>query len=106
LIFFAKIFLESQSHTQLSIEFLMEKAKLFSSLRDQLNERQERVLQRMFKEGLDGFKGGLSAENYITITKTSRPTATRDLQDLLEKKAFIKTGEFKSTRYHLNFPKK
>lgn len=39
----------------------------------------------MFREGTAGFKGGLSAENYIAIAKTSRATATRDLQDLVEK---------------------
>ncbi len=38
----------------------------------------------MFREGPDGFRGGLSAENYIAITGTSRATATRDLQDLVE----------------------
>jgi len=35
----------------------------------------------MFRQGIDGFKGGLSAENYIGINKTSRATATRDLQE-------------------------
>jgi len=46
----------------------------------------------MFEEGIDGFKGGLSADNYISISKTSRATATRDLQDLVEKGALTKTG--------------
>jgi Fic family protein len=55
----------------------------------------------MFREGIDGFKGGLSAENYISISKTSRATATRDLQDLVEKGALTKTGELRHTRYHL-----
>jgi Fic family protein len=55
----------------------------------------------MFKEGIDGFKGGLSAENYITIAQTSRATATRDLQDLVEKGALIRTGERRHTRYFL-----
>jgi Fic family protein len=55
----------------------------------------------MFREGIDGFKGGLSAENYISITKTSRATATRDLQDLVDKRALTKTGELRHTRYHL-----
>jgi hypothetical protein len=44
----------------------------------------------MFQEGLDGFKGGLSAEDYIRITKTSRATATRDLQNLVAKDALTK----------------
>ena len=56
----------------------------------------------MLREGIDGFKGGLSAEKYISITKTSRATATRDLQDLVEKGALTKTGELRHTRYHLN----
>ena len=55
----------------------------------------------MFMEGPEGFKGGLSAENYISITGTSRATATRDLQDLLQQGALTKTGELKSTRYYL-----
>ncbi|MFX7090477.1 hypothetical protein ABTH94_20130, partial [Acinetobacter baumannii] len=50
---------------------------------------------------IDGFKGGLSAENYITITGTSRATATRDLQDLVETGAFTRTGELRHTRYAL-----
>jgi Fic family protein len=57
----------------------------------------------MFQEGLDGFKGGLSAEDYIRITKTSsRATATRALQDLVAKDALTKTGELRYTRYSLN----
>ncbi len=56
----------------------------------------------MFKEGPEGFKGGLSAENYIIVTKTSRATATRDLQDLIINKALFKKGELKHTRYYLN----
>ncbi len=34
-----------------------------------LSERQEKVIARLFREGIDGFKGGLSAENYISITE-------------------------------------
>lgn len=47
-------------------------------------------------------KRGLSAENYIAITKTTRATATRDLADLVKKGALIKTGELRHTRYRLN----
>lgn len=55
----------------------------------------------MFREGPDGFKGGLSAENYIAITGTSRATTTRDLQDLVEMGALNRTGERRHTRYWL-----
>ncbi len=56
----------------------------------------------MFREGPEGFAGGLNAEKYIAIAKTSRATATRDLQDLVEQGALLRTGERKHTRYWLN----
>jgi len=101
LVYFAQTVLEAQRYTQRLIDFLIEKTKLYDRLRDQLNARQEKVLARMFREGLEGFKGGLRAENYLAITKTSRATATRDLQDLVEMEVFRRTGERKHTRYAL-----
>lgn len=77
-------------------------AKLYDRLKNQFNERQEKAIARIFREGLEGFKGGLSAENYISITQTSRATATRDLQELVAMGVLFKTGELKATRYHLN----
>lgn len=101
LVNFAETVLEAQELAQRTVDFLIAKTKFFDRLRGQLNERQEKVIARMFREGPAGFKGGLSAENYITITGTSRATATRDLQDLVSKVALSKTGERKGTRYHL-----
>lgn len=46
----------------------------------------------MFREGPTGFKGGLSAENDIAITGTSRATTTRDLQGMVEMGALILDG--------------
>lgn len=36
------------------------------------------------------------------LTGTSRATGTRDLQDLVEKQALVRTGTLMSTRYHLS----
>ncbi len=102
LVYFAKTILNAQDYSIKMIDFLIEKTKLYDRLREKINSRQDKALARIFREGLDGFKGGLSAENYISITGTSRATATRDLQELVELKALTKTGELKSTRYHLN----
>ena len=102
LIYFAKTILDAQNYTQSLINFLIEKAKFYDRLKAILNERQEKVIERMFREGVEGFKGGLSAENYIRITNTSRATATRDLKDLVNKGALNKTGQLKHTRYYLN----
>ena len=102
LAYFADTVLEAQRNTILRVDFYIAKAKFYERLRGRLNERQEKAIARLFKEGIDGFKGGLSAENYISITKTSRATATRDLQDLVEKGALTRTGELRHTRYLLN----
>ena len=99
--YFANTIIEAQNNTIKRVDFYVAKAKFYQSYRDQLNERQAKVIARMFREGIDGFKGGLSAENYISISKTSRATATRDLQDLVEKGALTKTGELRHTRYFL-----
>ena len=99
--YFASTVLEAQNNTIRRVDFYVAKAKFYENFRDELNERQAKVIDRMFKEGIDGFKGGLSADNYISISKTSRATATRDLQDLVEKGALTKTGELRHTRYHL-----
>ena len=100
--YFAQTVLDAQDETQVLIDFLIAKARFFDKFRGQINERQEKATLRMFKEGPKGFKGGLSAENYIRITGTSRATATRDLADLVQKDALTKTGEYKSTRYYLD----
>lgn len=56
----------------------------------------------MFREGPEGFKGGLSASNYMKITGASSATSTRDLADLVEKGALIRQGEKRHARYHLD----
>jgi Fic family protein len=55
----------------------------------------------MFAEGPDGFTGGLSANNYRTITGAATATATRDLADLVRLGALRREGARKSTRYYL-----
>ena len=101
LTYFAQVVLDALDATQVLIDFLIAKAKFYDRARGQINERQERVIERMFREGPEGFKGGLSAANYISISGAARATATRDLQDLVEKRILTVTGTLKSTRYHL-----
>ncbi len=101
LLWFARIVIESQKSTLAYIEFIIQKAKLMDRLRGQLNERQEKVLLRMFREGLEGFEGGLSAKKYMQLTGATTPTTTRDLHALVEKEVLRRQGELKSTRYFL-----
>ena len=101
LVYFAETVLQAQDYSLALVEFLIAKTKFFDRLSGNLNPRQEKTLVRMFREGLEGFKGGLSAENYISITDAARATASRDLADLVAKGALTRTGERRYTRYQL-----
>lgn len=103
LVTFGKMILDAQIHTQKLIRFLIEKARVYDRVRGRLNDRQEKALARVFREGLDGFKGGLSVSNYLSITGASRATATRDLHQMVTLGALTRTGDLKSARYHLPF---
>lgn len=104
LMWFAGIAIEAQRQTIALVEFLIDKTKLLDRLKGQLNSRQEKALLRMFREGPDGFKGGLSAGKYSTITGASPATTTRDLADLVAKGALVREGERRYARYHLSVP--
>jgi Fic family protein len=104
LMWFAGIAIEAQRRTIALVEFLIDKTKLLDRLKGQLNERQEKALLRMFREGPEGFKGGLSAGKYSTITGASPATTTRDLADLVAKGALVREGERRYARYHLSIP--
>ena len=104
LAWFAGTAIQAQQRTTSLVEFLIDKAKLLDRLRGQLNQRQEKALLRMLREGPDGFKGGLSASKYATITGASPATATRDLAELVTMGALIRAGERKHTRYQIAIP--
>jgi Fic family protein len=104
LAWFAGVAIEAQHRTIALVEFLIDKAKLLDRLRGQLNERQEKALLRMLREGPEGFKGGLTAGKYSTITGASPATVTRDLADLVEKSALVRAGERRHARYDLAVP--
>ncbi len=103
-IYFAETILTAQRRAQELVNFVLAKTKLFDRLRHKLNDRQTKVLTRMFREGPDGFNGGLSAKNYLTIAQTSQSTATRDLSELVEIGVLRRTGDRKATRYYLVLP--
>ncbi|HEX8836281.1 MAG TPA: Fic family protein [Candidatus Acidoferrum sp.] len=104
LVWFAGVAIEAQRWTIALVEFLIDKTKLLDRLKGELNARQEKALLRMFCEGPDGFKGGLSAGKYSNITGASPATATRDLAELVAKGALVREGERRYARYHLSIP--
>jgi Fic family protein len=102
LCWFAGVAIEAQRRTASLIEFLLDKTRLLDRLKGQLNERQEKALLRVLREGPEGFKGGLSAGNYMIITGATVPTATRDLADMVTKGALVRSGERRYARYRAN----
>jgi hypothetical protein len=69
-ILFAQIVLEAQIQTEKEIEFTLKKAKLFDQYERYLNERQLKIIRRMFEEGPEVFEGGMNATKYKGITGT------------------------------------
>ena len=104
LVWFAETTLEAQVWSERRLIRSIEQRRLFERLAGQLNERQRKVLSRLFQEEPDGFKGGLSAGNYQRITGAAASSATRDLTDLVAKGALRRTGSRRHTRYWLDVP--
>ncbi|MEJ7740326.1 MAG: Fic family protein [Chitinophagaceae bacterium] len=100
--YFVSIILEAKVQEKQFVDFILKKTKFFDRFKNVLNERQLKVVRRMFDAGPEGFEGGMSAKKYMTITKTSKATATRDLQHLLELDVLGIIGGGRSTNYFLN----
>ena len=100
--YFSDVITTAQADFQATLQFVIQKTRFFDSYKNALNDRQQRVLARMFAEGPDGFTGGMNARKYVSISKTSKATATRDLQDLVEKQLFIAVGSGRGSRYEFN----
>ena len=68
-----------------------------------MNERQIKLLNKL----LDGFDGKLTSSKWAIIAKCSPDTALRDITDLLERGALVKSGSGgRSTSYELQSPAK
>ncbi len=101
--YFVQTLLLAQKHAREVIDFILKKSKFFEQHKNELNSRQLKVINKMFEAGTEGFVGGMNANKYISITSTSKATATRDLQDLAERGVLIAVGGGRSTRYLLNW---
>jgi Fic family protein len=100
--YFVDVILKAQINIENQITFILKKAVFFDTYQDQLNERQLKVVRRMMLAGVKGFEGGMSAKKYMTITGTSKATATRDLQQLQALQIFKQVGDGRSIRYELD----
>lgn len=99
--YFIETVLKAQEDTEKLVRFSLMKTKFFDRFKDQLNERQIKVIHRMLQEGPGGFAGGMTAKKYIAISKASKATATRDLQALTQLGIFNPKGGGRSVHYEL-----
>lgn len=58
-----------------------------------LNERQRKMLNRLLDAGAEEFEGGINTRKYMSLTKTSRATAYRELADMVEKNCLQAAGK-------------
>jgi Fic family protein len=102
--YFVDVTLQAQLFAEEQIDFTLSKTKFFDKYNGKLNERQLKLVRKVFDEGPKGFEGGINTSKYVSITKSPKATATRDLQDLLTKGAIehLGTGGGRSTKYRLN----
>lgn len=103
ILYFLEMLKDAQKIAKKEITFTVSTAKFWEMHETNINERQEKVLRRMFKEGVEGFVGGISTKKYISITDCSKATATRDLAELLQLGCLRKLSSGgRNTAYELN----
>lgn len=100
--YFFNILQEALLDSKNVVLFTLKKVNFFDLHKNNLNERELKAINKMLEQGEEGFKGGMTAKKYISINKTSKATATRDLQHLAEINAFKKTGGGRSVSYQIN----
>ena len=85
------------------LESVLMKARFWKIHSDvALTDRQRKALNRLLDAGPGGFEGGLSTRKYMSMNKTSRTTAWRELEDLLQKKMLrALPGGGRSTAYEV-----
>ncbi len=87
--YFSDIVNQAQTIAREEVDFVLAKTRFYETFSDQLNDRQTRVVTRVFAEGRKGFEGGITTRKYEAITRCSNRTASRDLSDLVAKGIII-----------------
>ena len=87
-----------------SIEKVIKKTRFYDKIRYlKLNEKQNKVINRLLDAGEGNFEGGLTNKKYRALTKTDAVTASRHLKDMLNKGIIREIEGYggRNTRYEL-----
>lgn len=100
--YFAGTIINAQNIAREEVDFVLAKTRFYEVYGDRLNERQAKMVSRVFAEGRKGFEGGISTRKYQVITKCPNRTASRDLSDLVTKGILMPLpGGGRTSRYEL-----
>jgi Fic family protein len=104
LLWFVHTFTQGCISSQAVVNQALEKANFrLRAAQCGVSERQRKVLDRLLEAGHEGlgggFLGGMTTDKYSKMTGASKPTASRDLVDLLGKGLLRVEGMGKATRY-------
>jgi Fic family protein len=100
--YFADTVNEAQAIAREEVDFVLAKTRFYETYGDQLNDRQAKMVARVFAEGRKGFEGGITTRKYEAITRCPNRTASRDLSDLVTKGILIPLpGGGRTTHYEL-----
>lgn len=103
---FIKCFIKAIEMTFENIETALQKSKYWQlHSASEINERQQKVLNKMLDKGPGNYIGGITTRKYVNITKISRATAYRELADLVAKKYLKPINEKgRSAGYEILWP--
>lgn len=69
-----------------------------------MNTRQRKVINKLLDVGKKSFKGGLTTRKYVSMTKSNRAVAYRDITDLLQKKILkLNDGKGRNVSYDVRW---
>jgi len=102
LLYFSQLLIDAQQNALEILDFSVKKTQFFDKHKKIMNDRQTKAINKMLDAGKDGFEGGMTAKKYISIAKTTKATATRDLQELVENGVLLQNLAGRSTSYMLN----
>jgi Fic family protein len=103
---FANVVADSCRASAVLIDEALSRARFWSDHRHvQLNERQRKMLNKLLEAGPGRYEGGLTPRKYVGTTAASKPTATRDIADLVGKGLLVPgKAAGRSTYYNLAIP--
>ena len=100
--FFIPVLTEAIEGFVAAVKFIAAKRAYLAKYESAFSERAKKVILRMFEDGEEGVKAGLSASKWVRMAKVSKPTATRDLAELVAVGAIVRKGEGPTAHYRLD----